>query len=776
MDNRSFESGAAGVPPAAPVAPSVGYPTDGDPLTSQQATIPGAWWFHQIGEELRAILVAAGITPNAASNTQLLAAIKTLIDAQAGNYALDTGSANAYVVALDPAITAYADGMTVRVKIINANTGAATLNAGGGAVALVNDAGGALVAGDLPANSVLACTYIASANKFYINSVVPSQIESIFAAAGGSALVGFLAAGAGATARTAQDKLRERVSVKDYGAVGDGVTDDSAAFSAALSALGAGATLEFPAGTYNIASATTLPNITAPGITLLGKGAKIQITGVTSGILFHFLNVGGTVRGLQFFGIVPTSGVGMNDPTYQGYQPILFDFNNALAANVQGVTVQDCYFENFGAQYWVKINNQSNFPVSDVSVINNTFISKPGNAVAPTSLSPDSAFVTTLGLLTGTAGMVNRVTVANNRMDASYIRSGVVLYANTTEANILGNNITYTTAASPMSANCGVYGINLYRNAGGGAAPKYISISGNSIVAAYSCGIYAAGATDTTISGNYISGVTDTADSTIPKGGIALNGVTSFAVTGNTISESVRNVMVGGGSNGVTISGNSLSTTINSAVNVKLVGGVANANVTGNRILSSGTNARAILLQGVAASSLSAIDITGNYMSGTYSCVEFYTSDATQPGSIRVHHNNISAVSQGMVVTGITNPLSIVGNNFTGNPTFPYIDASSSTKVTITDNVFEDSTTAYALKTAGTQGVLWNNSWPRGNALITPTASEDLGVDTPTWAGVVGMRVQTWSTELGTAGSKYTKNGWVHTGGAWVEMRALTGN
>lgn len=66
--------------------------------------------------------------------------------------------------------------------------------------------------------------------------------------------------GTGAINRTAQDKLRESVSVKDFGAVGDGVADDTAAIQAAVSTLGAsGTAVYFPHGVYIVGSTITLP-------------------------------------------------------------------------------------------------------------------------------------------------------------------------------------------------------------------------------------------------------------------------------------------------------------------------------------------------------------------------------------------------------------------------------------------------------------------------------------------------------------------------------------
>jgi hypothetical protein len=74
----------------------------------------------------------------------------------------------------------------------------------------------------------------------------------------GSSLVGHITTGTGATARTVQSKLRDYVSVKDFGADPTGVADSTAAIQAALNT---GLNVDLVGGQYKAANLTMSTNV-----------------------------------------------------------------------------------------------------------------------------------------------------------------------------------------------------------------------------------------------------------------------------------------------------------------------------------------------------------------------------------------------------------------------------------------------------------------------------------------------------------------------------------
>ena len=82
------------------------------------------------------------------------------------HYKKDAGTTDAYVVALSPAITSYIEGMTLDIFCKTANTGAATLDAGGGAKDLRKYYNDALETGDIEAGAIITVKWD-SANDWW---------------------------------------------------------------------------------------------------------------------------------------------------------------------------------------------------------------------------------------------------------------------------------------------------------------------------------------------------------------------------------------------------------------------------------------------------------------------------------------------------------------------------------------------------------------------------------------------------------------------------------
>ena len=120
----------------------------------------------------------------------------------------------------------------------------------------------------------VAGTPVTTANLVSTNTVQTLTAAKTFAA---GTVVPFTQTGTGAVARTVDAKLKDTVSVKDFGAVGDGVTDDTTAIQTAITyakTIGASLTIE---GNYKVSK---IVFDTCNGLSVYCAGA---IIGLASG-------------------------------------------------------------------------------------------------------------------------------------------------------------------------------------------------------------------------------------------------------------------------------------------------------------------------------------------------------------------------------------------------------------------------------------------------------------------------------------------------------------
>lgn len=85
------------------------------------------------------------------------------------NFAVDTGTANTYVVALDASITTYTDGLQVVFRPLNSNSGTSTINLNGlGAKSIRLTDSNPISAGDISAGAVIDVRYSTATGFFHL--------------------------------------------------------------------------------------------------------------------------------------------------------------------------------------------------------------------------------------------------------------------------------------------------------------------------------------------------------------------------------------------------------------------------------------------------------------------------------------------------------------------------------------------------------------------------------------------------------------------------------
>lgn len=245
----------------------------------------------------------------------------------------------------------------------------------------------------------LKLTTAANVEIWTVDNIVSASVQALanLSESGGSALVGYLPAGTGAVATTVQAKLRETVSVKDFGAVGDGITNDTAAIQAAINA-SYNKTLLIPYGTYLVTGDTLAA---AGSIRMMGDaGAVLKLK--TSANSDYLLSLNSAADDFVFDNIT----FDVNQPTSDAWTNTLVQISAAsrvrfigckfinsassafggtanngygiyLLGAYDNICVEDCYFERH--KYGVITEPSSTG--KDITVRNSSFFEMAGDGV-----------------------------------------------------------------------------------------------------------------------------------------------------------------------------------------------------------------------------------------------------------------------------------------------------------------------------------------------------------------------------------------------------------
>lgn len=158
-----------------------------------------------------------------------------------------------------------------------------------------------------------------------------SELANTTAGKGGF-LVRFIQAGVGAVARWSTDKLRERVSVKDFGAVGDGWADDGPAFQKAVNyalTLINGCRVYVPAGKYRIGTQVSIPIAGNTGKVIYGDGVG------------SIISVGSVAGGAHGIYVGAASASGLANTVFEN---LMFEGNGTGGKGVRLENANTCRF------------------------------------------------------------------------------------------------------------------------------------------------------------------------------------------------------------------------------------------------------------------------------------------------------------------------------------------------------------------------------------------------------------------------------------------------
>ena len=452
-----------------------------------------------------------------------------------------------------------------------------------------------------------------------VNEVVPSQSgnEKVALTTNGTSLVfgavdsdnvDFLQAGTGAVATDVQSKLRETVSVKDFGAVGDGVTDDTAAVQAALNT---GELVVFNKGVYVFSDTLTITkSVVGKEAVLLPQSFSLSATTLLDAGGVTDVEVEGLELDLSFFTAV-------NDTAYSSLVKCVNMTNTTNATLLSSKFTAD---SGFNWERFIDINSSHKCTIKHC-----TFTDVTGEVIAAIGYTTQVEGNRIIGVKRDNGAGANRAIIAGGSEELHIINN----YIEDTE--FVTNKFDSVAAIDIGAANNVIVTGNILKNVAVGLdfeaaslnSSDKIVISNNVVEGRTGGGTYVGNgiwgnfasqaANDVTISNNVISKFEEPLQCTTAYNisitgnvitgdnhGINLQGAYKYAVTGNVITmtsglSAILAVATNDTFAGGVISSNTMTVATTNAMYVDAEGGLSGSdrlprewvNIYGNSIIDS---------------------------------------------------------------------------------------------------------------------------------------------------------------------------------------------
>ena len=590
-----------------------------------------------------------------------------------------------------------------------------------------------------------------------------TALEATLASSTGSSMIGFIQAGTGAIARTAQAKMRDVVSVKDFGAVGDGVTNDTTAIQTALTA-GTGKSVYFPAGSYPINTALSVP----AGTYVSGQGVTVTQSAAGANA-FTIAGDNVTIDGLKIVGInsltTTASAVradGRNNPTI---------INCTVNSFAWGVQLRGCTNARIEGNRFINGSYDAStssdiFLYGDVTtpgrrtiIIGNHCLSNNDNGIAVDLLPGDRETIITGNVVApcDSTGVQDIADVSNRR------RNGIIVgYLGASgsrcvvSANIVRNasygGIYMQGAASGISGDNAIVGNIVSRCSWGTAYPADASLR---------AGIhYAAGGSDS-ISNNVVVDCSNVGIKVSPDYALTLSTAPRAVFSGNVIARTAGSGMLFTNKPyGHLVTGNKIVASTSYGIQFQTTNSpadIGNCVFTGNHIEQISGSVAAMLMDSAFCTTYGNVVSNNKCIGVDSTTASIDNSGIYARGKSIVMGNHVQKFYYGVAFdeTGSTRDLSwCVSNNYLVNCTVGILGAQGTGTRVATGNKYDTVTTKVSgcfdglvvndkLQVSGTAAPV-ANTWAVGDYL----RRSDSAVGTPkgyycTVAGTPG----TWVSE-----------------------------